>query len=180
MATAPRPTPVRPDPFLQLPRAQQMLALRRADAVRLAEAAYALGKAAGRHQRDVTPDVLRVLAGLGVPCGRSTLDLGRRHFRADGVAGLTDFRKADRQRWHRLGPFFLELERVYTAGLVRKADAHARTREAAEVMGWPVATLRDSASFLDRYIVPHVTRERGDGGGFDGGSDRTSNDIRGS
>ena len=153
--------------------------MRRLHAVRLYEAAVELGRLAGRKETAVTTAVLPLLVVLGLPrCSRTTLAGWRRSYRADGLAGLADLRGADRDRWRLYGPFFAELERVYTARLIRKAVAHELARATAAVTGWAVPRLRDSERFIDKYIRPGVTAERG--GTFDGGSNRASNDNRGS
>ncbi len=166
----------RPDPIDALPPAQLAIAMRRARAVRLWDAALSLGKAAGRREPAVTAAVLPLLAGLGVPrCGRSTLFTWRRWYRADGLAGLADMRGVARTRWRRFGPFLLDVERVYTSRLIGLDVTHELVSQTAAHTGWVVPTLRETRQYVKRYILPGLTAERG--GTFDGGSIRASDDI---
>jgi hypothetical protein len=163
--------------FEKLSPLQQRQALHRRDVVCLWTVAKTLaGTMLDQDDAAASQTALHVLATFKVTACEATVRGWDRAFRHDGVVGLADQRRLPRGRLRQYGPFFAELERVYTGpGLHSIEMCHELSVWEAKAKSWSIPTLRDSHRFLKKYILPGLTAERK--GQFEGGVNRASNDI---
>jgi hypothetical protein len=76
----------------------------------------------------------------------SRADRKLRAIRHDGPFAL-------RGRLNRYGPFFLELERVFSGRIITMDIAHQLATQTARANGWPIPALRDSRRCLERLVM---------------------------
>ena len=149
------------DPFDSLAADHQATAYRRRAAVILWAQLDLLGKANGLDRSGSHSIALGVLSKLGMPVSGRTLYNWRRAWRADGLPGLVDFRTADRARWKRFGPFFVQLEHAYSTRLVELPVAFRMVADEWRAAGREVPPERDAEAFVRRYLLPGLTTEPG-------------------
>jgi hypothetical protein len=147
--------------FMQLPEAVAMYAIHRERVVSIWDDALVLGKRAGMKEPAVTAMVLPILASLGFKMSRKSLFNLRRAYLSGGLMGIIDQRSLPRDRLRKFGPFFCELESMYTAELVRLEVCYIKCCQTAKYMQWAVPELRDCQRYMKKYILPSLTRERG-------------------
>ena len=129
--------------------------IHRLGVVRRYEAALSAAFLAGVGKVEATKAFLAGLPAAGRP-SKSTLYNWTRAWRTDGELGLMDARSFRRSP---AAEFLTYLAGLYRGpGLMPFEVCHELAQRAAEVRGWPVATLRESRAFLKLHVLPELKK----------------------
>jgi hypothetical protein len=148
------------DVLARVSKRQRAIVEQREYCVRAWRWALIFGKRLGLRQADVTPHFRAFCKSIGFEVSPATLAGWERELTHGGQLALAD-QRGMRGRLKRYGPFFLELERVFSGRIMPMDIAHQLAAQTARANAWPIPALRDSRRYLKRYILPGLTAERG-------------------